>query len=154
MALDVASASFPVSSLRAFISREPVTRAPVDEGRKRRRPVTPQAVESLWITGQPPIGRCPSVEGTSGAAYRIPLRGGEREATLVAGAVRNGVARLARQGHRAVPIARWKVVQALQARIRYESATRGVRVKLVGVKLSQRAIAAGGVGDSSPTPGL
>lgn len=94
------------------------------------------------------------MEGTSGAAYRIPLRGGEREATLVAGAVRNGVARLARQGHRAVPIARWKAVQALQARIRYESATRGVRVKLVGVKLSQRAIAAGGAGDSSPAPGL
>jgi len=94
------------------------------------------------------------VEGTSGAAYRIPLRGGEREATLVAGAVRNGVARLARQGHRAVPIARWKAVQALQARIRYESATRGVRVKLVGVKLSQREIAAGGAGDSSPAPGL
>jgi len=47
------------------------------------------------------------MEGTSGAAYRIPLRGGEREATLVASAVRNGVARLARQGpscdaHRAV----------------------------------------------------
>lgn len=94
------------------------------------------------------------MEGTSGAAYRIPLRGGRREATLVAGAVRNGVARLARQGHRAVPTVRWKAVQALQARIRYESATRGVRVKRVGVKLSQRAIAAGGVGDSSPAPGL
>ena len=92
--------------------------------------------------GTAPDGAYPTMEGTSGAAERMILRGIAREAALGGARRVSGERRAGSENTGASDMTARR--RRYSNPRRHEFATRGVRVDRVGAKLLSRAIAIGG----------